>query len=170
MLKTYTTAGLWWLWLISAMTMTAWTKIILILITLRASRSAVCISSSVANAAAYTKLLTADHRHRHHNILRHLIFKVLSPDIPKKFSDNIPPLVISNLYAQSAFVECARGGIEWSYRSLQIGCKTDSFCPFLPFLYTLEISSISLFHSIFRPSFHIHLELCFLEKVSKHRS
>ena len=77
---------------------------------LLASRSAVCISSSVANAAAYTKLLTADHKHRYHHILRHFFLTVLSPDFPENFSDNIPPLVISNLYAQSAFVDCAREG------------------------------------------------------------
>ena len=79
-------------------------------LSLLASRSAVCISSSVANAAAYTKLLTADHKHRYHHILRHFFLTVLSPDFPENFSDNIPPLVISNLYAQSAFVDCAREG------------------------------------------------------------
>ena len=146
---------------------------------LLASRSAVCISWSVAKAAAYTKLLTADHKHRHHHILRHFFLTVLFPDFPENFSRQYstkisqtifrPLLFLTFMLNQLLWIVHARG-IEWSYRSLQIGCKTDSFCPFLPFFYTLEISSISPFHSIFRPSFHIHLELCFLEKVSKHRS
>ena len=91
--------------------------------------------------------------------------------ISPKISQTIfrPLLFLTYMLNQLLWIVHARG-IEWSYRSVQIGCKTDSFCPFLPFFYTLEISSISLFHSIFRPSFHIHLKLCFLEKVSKHRS